>query len=84
MNSQAPTVAKAALQEFQAAASASLKAESGVEALVLRHLIVIAEDELQAVQVHTAWLCQGLHGGSSEDVPSEACMLQGDTSFEAG
>ena len=67
MNSQAPTVAKAALQEFQAAASACLKAEAGVEALVLRHLIVIAEDELQAVQVRTevSRLCAAQHSMSA-------------------
>ena len=44
-------MAKAALQQYQKAASAAAKPEPGIEALVLRHLIVIAEDELQALQV---------------------------------
>ena len=51
MTSQTPSVAKLALQEIQKAAIAGPKPEQGTEAMVLRHLIIMAEDELAALQV---------------------------------
>lgn len=55
MTMQNPSIAKLALQEYHKAALAGPKPEQGVEAVILRHLIVMAEDELLAKQVLCCW-----------------------------
>ena len=57
MTSQAPSIAKLALKEYHRQACAASKPEQGVEAMVLRHLIIMAEDELTALQVRQAGTC---------------------------